>query len=315
MNYVYGPVPSRRLRVSLGVDIVPKKVCSYDCIYCQIGKTTLQTIGRREYVPVESVLNDVEEALEDWGGKVDYVTISGSGEPTLNSKIGEIVSGIKEMTVTPVAVLTNGSLLYLEKVRRALLPADVVLPSLDACTPEVFQTVNRPHPELTIDRIVEGLVQFRKEYEGEIWVEVLLCRGINDSWSDVEKLKEAFGLLQPDRIQLNTVVRPGTEEYAYMVPAGRMVQIQEALGANAEVIADFQAQDDRIGSKNLEEEVVRLIKRRPVTVDDLCSTLNIHELELAKILEKLTRSGEISYRVFNRRVYYQIAEVGTAPQR
>jgi len=306
VKYTYGPVPSRRLGLSLGVDVVPRKVCTYNCIYCQVGKTTLHTTERREYIPARSILDDVRESLKDWGDKVDYIAISGSGEPTLNSKLGEIIRGIKEMTSLPVAVLTNGSLLHLDEVRRDLLEADVVMQSLDAVTPQVFHTLNRSHPTLDVKRVIEGLVEFRKEFKGRIWLEILFCRGVNDDWAEIEKLKETIRVIQPDKVQLNTVMRPSVEDFAYPVSPGRMEQIREALGEGAEVISEFEGRGHEVPWPDLEERVIQLIERRPVTPEDLARTLSVHDLEITKILDGLTKQGKIKYRVFNRRLYYEI---------
>jgi len=304
VKYTYGPVPSRRLGLSLGVDLVPKKVCTYNCIYCQIGRTTLQTIERKEYIPSLSIIQDVKEALTEWGEGIDYIAISGSGEPTLNVKIGEIIRGVKELSSTPLVVITNGSLLYLEEVRKDLLMADMVMPSLDAVTPHIFRAVNRPHPSLEIIRIVQGLVDFRKEYQGKIWLEILLCRGINDDRREIEALREAITTIQPDKVQLNTVVRPSFEDYASPLTLNNMEKVKAALGEGVEIIAEFEGHKPTIQWKNLEDKVIHLIQRRPVTPDDLSKILGIHDLELTKILEKLTKEERIKYRVFNNRIYY-----------
>jgi wyosine [tRNA(Phe)-imidazoG37] synthetase (radical SAM superfamily) len=305
MKYVYGPVPSRRLGASLGVDLIPKKICTYDCIYCQIGRTTQQTTERKEYCPANAILRDVREALKEWGDAVDYIAISGSGEPTLNLAIGEVIEGIKELTAVPVAVITNSSLLHQAEVRKALLLADVVMPSLDAVTPSVFDTINRPHPSLEITQIIQGLADFRREYEGKIWLEILLCRGVNDGGEEIEALHKAIGAIQPDKVQLNTVVRPAVEDYASPLPVNKMEQIRESLGGNAEIIADFAGHGKTIDSKNVEEKVIQLIQRRPVTPDDLTKILGLHNLEITKILDKLTKEGRITYRVFNQQLYYE----------
>ncbi len=305
MKYTYGPVPSRRLGISLGVDLVPKKVCTYDCIYCQIGRTTLQTVERREYTPAHSILQDVKQALGDWGDNVDYIAISGSGEPTLNLKIGEIIQGIKDLTSIPLAVITNGSLLCLEEVRRELLLADLVMPSLDAVTSHIFHTVNRPHPPLEITEIIQGLADFRREYKGQIWLETLLCRGVNDVRGEIEGLKEVIRTIRPDKVQLNTVVRPSVEDYAFPLTPSKMESAKTALGDGTEIIAEFEGHGHAIPWKDLEEKVIRLIHRRPVTPDDLSKTLGVHDLEVTKILDKLTKEGKIKYRVFNQRLYYE----------
>jgi wyosine [tRNA(Phe)-imidazoG37] synthetase (radical SAM superfamily) len=308
MKYVYGPVPSRRLGVSLGVDLIPKKICTYDCIYCQIGRTTHQTMERKEYVPASSILRDCREALKEWGDRVDYVAISGSGEPTLNQAIGEVIEGIKELTSVPVTVITNSALLHQAEVRKALLLADVVMPSLDAATTSVFHTINRPHPSLEITQIIQGLTDFRREYKGKIWLEILLCRGVNDGGEEIEQLRKAIRAIQPDKVQLNTVVRPAMEDYAVALSLDTMEQIRASLGGKTEIIAEFAGHGQTIPGEHVEEEIIHLIQRRPVTPDDLARILGLHNLEITKILDKLTKDGRITYRVFNHRLYYETAK-------
>ena len=315
MKYTYGPVPSRRLGLSLGVDLVPKKICTYDCIYCQIGRPTLQTMERKEYVPASSILRDVQEALHEWGNKINYIAISGSGEPTLNTAIKKVIQGIKKMTAIPVAVITNSSLLQLKEVRQALLAADVIMPSLDAVTPAVFQTINRPlpltkgsPPALEIEQIIQGLAAFRGEYKGQLWLEILLCRGVNDAGEEIERMQEAIRIIRPDKVQLNTVVRPGAEDYAAALSPDRMEQIRVSLGGDTEIIAEFEGIRHRMPSEAVEEQVIRIIKRRPETPDDLAKVLGLHDLEIAKILEKLVKEGKVTYRVFNQRLYYEAAK-------
>ncbi|MBN1254700.1 MAG: radical SAM protein [Deltaproteobacteria bacterium] len=308
MKYTYGPVPSRRLGRSLGVDLVPKKICTYDCIYCQIGRTTHQTIERKEYSPVRFILRDVKETLKEWHDKVDYVAISGSGEPTLNNAIGEVIDEIKKMTSVPVAVITNSSLMHLEEVRKALIKADLIMPSLDAATPSVFRTVNRPYPSLEVTQIIDGLTALRGEYKGKIWLEILLCRGVNDGNEEIDALREAIRIIRPDKVHLNTVVRPGAENYAAALSQERMEQIRAALGKNVEIIAEFAGHEDLISSADIEEKIIRTVQRRPETPDGLAKALGLHELEVVKVLDKLAKKGRVKYRVFNQRLYYEVVQ-------
>jgi wyosine [tRNA(Phe)-imidazoG37] synthetase (radical SAM superfamily) len=288
--------------------LVPKKICTYDCIYCQIGRTTRQTIERTEYIPANSVLPDVKKALQECGDAVDYITCSGSGEPTLNLAIGEVIQGIKELTSAPVAVITNSSLLHHGEVRKAILQADVVMPSLDAVTPSVFQTINRPHPALDITQIIQGLVDFRREYAGQIWLEILLCRGVNDGAKEIEALQHTIRTIKPDKVQLNTVVRPAVEDYASALLPERMERIRRSLGEDVEIIAEFAGNGKAKVGEQVEEKVIHIIQRRPVTPDDLARILGLHQLEITKILDKLTKEGKIKYRVFNRQLYYEPSE-------
>ncbi len=186
-KYLYGPVPSRRLGRSLGIDLVPFKTCTYDCIYCQLGHTTNKTLERLSYVPVKEILNELKRKLAT-GERPDYISIAGSGEPTLHSYIGELIGMIKNMTNIPVAVLTNGSLLYLPEVRAALMQADLVIPSLDAGDEKMFQYVNRPHPDISFDNMVNGLIAFTRDFPGQVWLEVLLISGVTSMAADVKKI-------------------------------------------------------------------------------------------------------------------------------
>jgi wyosine [tRNA(Phe)-imidazoG37] synthetase (radical SAM superfamily) len=213
MKYVYGPVPSRRLGRSLGIDLIPYKTCTYDCIYCQLGRTTRKTVTRERFVPTETILAEVRRKL-DTGDRPDYVGLAGSGEPTLHAGIGDLIQGLKAMTDVPVAVFTNGSLLWMDEVRQVLMGADLVLPSLDVGDERLFQDVNRPHPSLSFERMVAGIAAFTREFPGQVWMEVLLVGGINGMETEVKKIAEHVRTNRPARVQLNSVNRPPAEEYA-----------------------------------------------------------------------------------------------------
>src|ERR1035437_696237 len=205
LKHVFGPVPSRRLGRSLGVDLVPFKTCSYDCIYCQLGRTTRKTVERKEWVPMDAVLDELKRKLTC---RPDYITLSGSGEPTLHSRLGEIIEHIQAMTAVPVAVLTNCSLLWQAEVRDEVALADVVLPSLDAPDPERFEFINRPHPDITFERLLDGLAAFRREFSGKYWLEVMLLGGYTSLPPQIRQLAEWTRRIQPDKVQLNTAARP-----------------------------------------------------------------------------------------------------------
>ena len=209
-NHLFGPVPSRRLGISLGLDLVPMKTCTLNCIYCECGRTTHLTLNRREYVPFDEVKKELFHFLSH-NPRPDYITFSGSGEPTLNSTIGDVIHFIKTQTFNiPVAVLTNGTLLFQRKVRDDIKDATVVIPSLDAVTKKTFAKIVRPDPKLNIDAIISGLIQFRKEYSGQIWLEIFIVPGINDTKEELTAIKGAIAKIRPDTVQLNTLDRPGT---------------------------------------------------------------------------------------------------------
>ena len=304
-KYIFGPVPSRRLGRSLGVDLVPYKTCTFDCIYCDLGRTTHKTVSRQSYVPPEEIQGELELTLSVLEKKPDYITLSGSGEPTLNTNIGEIIRRIKEITSTPVAVLTNSSLLSLDEVRRDLSEADVVLPSLDAITPALFEYINRPHPSLRIEEIISGLIQFRKQYRGQIWLEILFCRGVNDDKEEIEKLKEVIERIKPDRIQLNTPVRPPAEDFAFPLTLGQLEEIRETLGDKAEIIPEFAAPLGEEFNSVKDTEILNLIKRRPCTTEDISKALGLRIDEVVKHLDHLRKTGAVRYRMYEHRCYYE----------
>jgi len=304
-KYIFGPVPSRRLGRSLGVDLVPYKTCTFDCIYCDVGRTTHKTISRESFVSPEEIQRELELTLSILNKKPDYITLSGSGEPTLNNNIRKIIQKIKEVTLIPLAVLTNGSLLSMDEVRKDLQEADIVLPSLDAVTPALFEYINRPHPSLKINEIVSGLIQFRKQYRGQIWLEVLFCRGVNDGEEEFEKLKEVIDQIKPDRIQLNTPVRPPAEDFAFPLTFKQLKAIEKRFGNTAEVVSEFMGpMGDRFDSDQ-EAEIIQLIKRRPCTTEDISKALGLRVDEVVKHLDYLTKAGAIRYRIYERRCYYE----------
>jgi len=229
-KYIFGPVPSRRLGRSLGVDLVPYKTCTFDCIYCDLGRTTNKTTSRQSFVSPEEIQKELELILSALDKKPDFITLSGSGEPTLNNNIGQIIRGAKEITSIPIAVLTNSSLLSLKEVSDDLLEADLIVPSLDAITPTLFEYINRPHGSLRIEEIFSGIIQFRKQYWGQIWLEVLFCRGVNDNRDEIQKLKEVIDRIKPDKIQLNTPVRPPAEDFVFPLTLAQLENIRERLG-------------------------------------------------------------------------------------
>lgn len=304
-HFLYGPVPSRRLGRSLGVDLVPYKVCSYDCIYCQLGRTKQKTIERKPYIPVDRILDQVCEKLKG-GLRADYITVAGSGEPTLNSQIESLIHKIKKHTEIPVAVLTNGSLLGNSRVRESLMAADVVLPSLDAYDQTGFETINRPHSSISFEAMVGGLIAFRKEYPGEIWLEVFILEGINATEADATQFKQWIERVNPQKLHINTVVRPPAEKYARQVSAQEMARFCKALGDKAEVITPFQDQQKHEKRADVEEDLLNLLARRPCTLDDISYGLNLHKNKILKYIEPLVKNHTIEMVKRGSALYYQL---------
>jgi wyosine [tRNA(Phe)-imidazoG37] synthetase (radical SAM superfamily) len=239
--------------------------------------------------------------------KPDFITLSGSGEPTLNNNIGQIIRGAKETTSLPVAVLTNSSLLSLEEVRNDLSEADVVLPSLDAITPALFEYINRPYASLRIEEIISGLIQFRKQYRGKIWLEILFCRGVNDGKDEVEKLKKVIKKIEPDRVQLNTPVRPPAEDFAFPLTLAQLEEIRERLGDKAEIISECATPLGEELNSVKDTEILNLIKRRPCTTEDISKALGLRIDEVVKHLDRLRKIGAVRYRMYEHRCYYENA--------
>jgi len=309
MKHIFGPVPSRRLGASLGIDIIPDKTCSYDCVYCQLGRTTNKTIERKEYVQNDAIIVELKSllsTLESPRKAIDYITFSGSGEPTLNSAIGNLSREFKIITDIPIAVLTNGSLLYREDVRDALSNADLVVPSLDAVTEEVFQKVNRPHPSLTIEKVIDGIKEFSNSFNGEIWLEIMLVKGINDGQEEIERMAEVAADMNLAKIQLNTVIRPPTEKFALPLNAEEMQQIKEKMGEKAEVIAHFDRNKEKIYKGDVETEILAMLQRRPCTVLDISKALSLHINEVIKYIEQMQKNNSVKSVTQQNEVYYQV---------
>lgn len=290
-QHVYGPVASRRLGRSLGVDLVPFKTCSFNCIYCQLGQTTTLTCERAEYTAVAEVLDDLARALAI-GPSPDYVTLSGSGEPTLHSKLGEIATAIRKLTDKPIAVLTNGSLFFEKDVRDACALTDVVLPTLAAHDEVGYQRVHRPCPGLTLASHVSGLVKFRQEHQTPMWLELFVLEGVNASDADRKAFAGLIGQIGPDRIQINTAVRPTSEPHALAVSPEKLEQWARALGPQAEVIAETQLTTAG-GSTAVESDVLELCRRRPCTLEQIAEALGLHRQQVVKYVTNLLNAKSI----------------------
>jgi len=294
-RYLFGPVPSRRLGISLGIDLVPMKTCTLDCIYCECGQTTDLTLERAEYVPLETVKEEYRHYLAH-NPAPDYITFSGSGEPTLNRHIGEIIRFIQALDQqVPVAVLTNGTLLGDPRVRGELKDASVVIPSLDAATSRVFRRINRPHLRLNLEAMIDGMVRFRRDFPGQIWLEVFIVPGLNDTPAELTALKQAIEEIAPDRVQLNTLDRPGTIND---IRAADRTELERVLDfwqlENAEIIAHAPERRQVASYRaDAESAIMETIARRPCTLADLTRILGLHTNEVNKYLDVLEADKKI----------------------
>ncbi|MBE0431996.1 radical SAM protein [candidate division WOR-3 bacterium] len=284
---------------------MPHKICSFDCIYCQLGRTTGKTVARKDYTPVHEILDDVRLALQS-KEQINYLTFAGSGEPTLHKSVGHLIAEAKKMTDIPVAVLTNGSMLIFPDVRNDLVNADVVIPTLCTTDQSIFERIHRPHACIEIEEVIRGYIEFRRIFKGRIWLEVMLMKDVNDKPEQIKELRTVIEKIAPDKIHLNTVVRPPSEEYAKPVDVEMLRRISEMLGEKAEVIADFSRQKTQPSQDEHAGSILSMIRRRPITINDLVSTLGLHENEIIKIIEHLIAQKEIAVSRHDGKDYYEV---------
>ncbi len=306
-QYIYGPVPSRRLGLSLGIDLVTDNVCSYDCIYCQLGRTREKTVLQKQYVSINVILEQLFHKL-DSGVNPDFITMAGSGEPTLNSRIGELIRRIKQETGIPVAVVTNSSMLSEVHVKESLMDADVVLPSLGAYNQTLFEIINRPHSSIKFDIMLEGIKSFVRDYSGDVWLEVFVLKGINDKEADALKYKSLIEEIHPQQVDVNTAIRPSAEPSAQKVSAEVLNGFCRILGNNAQMIAPFEKKKNYIGPKNIkiQTDIISILSRRPCTLNDISSGLDVSETEVIKYVELLILEKKIQKLTKGSLIYYRI---------
>jgi wyosine [tRNA(Phe)-imidazoG37] synthetase (radical SAM superfamily) len=279
-KYLFGPVPSRRLGRSLGVDLVPLKTCTLDCIFCQLGHTVRTVSKRKEYVPTEDVCSEVERWCEQ-DGNADAITLSGSGEPTLHSRFGDVLACIDQASDVRKVLLTNGTLLHLPDVRQAAQKADVVKVTLSAWDEQSFQQIHRPATDITFAKLIEGERMLRDELSGELWIEVFVLGGINSTQEDMTRIAGIVNELKADHVHLNTVVRPPAESYAKPVEQDKLEGLQDLFEPTAEIIAEFDRKKEVPFQVN-ETEILSMLERRPCTLRDLADVFGLHVNEVAK---------------------------------
>jgi wyosine [tRNA(Phe)-imidazoG37] synthetase (radical SAM superfamily) len=307
-KHLFGPVPSRRLGMSLGVDLVPHKVCSLNCVYCECGASTNLTVERKEYVSYDEIISELKDFFSK-NDNPDYITFSGAGEPSLNVNIGKVIEYLKtNHSNVPIAVLTNGSLLYSKEVRKDLINADLVLPSLDAATNSAFKKIDRPENSLNVEKYIQGLIDFRKEFKGTIWLETMILPGFNDDIENLTQLKNAILKINPLKIQLNTLDRPGVIDN---IRAASRLELQNIIDMwnipNVEIIASSAIRKNNASfRKDTENAILETISRRPCTLDDLQDILGLHVNEINKYLDVLDSDNKIQTYRQERGIFYQL---------
>lgn len=291
-RYLFGPLISRRFGRSLGIDLCPMKTCSYDCIFCQLGRTNKTTVKREEFFPLEEICNEIALWLEA-NGQAEYITLAGSGEPTLYSRFGELIDFIHSKTDIPVLLLSNGSLFWQKEVREAAAKADVVKLSMSTWNQDLLEKINRPAKEITFERMIGGEIKFRTEFNGQLILEVFLLEGINATYQDVQKIAKLTEQIKPDTIHFNTVTRPAAENFAHSVAKSKMEEFSAMFTPHAEIPPEVSGTP--LLNKDIDEEkILDLIRRRPVTLKQLADTFGAHPNEIAKITGKLLRDGKIT---------------------
>lgn len=294
MRYVYGPIPSRRLGRSLGVDPIPLKTCNWNCVYCQLGRTLPLTNERRSYAPAAAVLAEVQAALAAHApGEIEFISFVGSGEPTLHSGLGAMIRAVKELTRIPVAVITNGALLYLDAVRADLLAADVVMPTLSVGNAALHRAIHRPHAEATFDRLVEGLVRFRAEYTGRLWVEVMLIAGLNDGDAALRALAAVLARVQPDQVHLTLPDRPAAERWVEPPGDEGLMRATAILGGVAQVVHPAGGGFDLSGHASLADAVLAILARHPMSEAQLNAALAEHAAEAEAVRAALAGGARL----------------------
>lgn len=303
-RFLFGPIPSRRLGYSLGVDLFETKVCTHNCPYCECGPTRQLVTERREFVPYDDVAAELRAFLPHAG--LDYVTFSGNGEPTLYSRLGDLVRLIRSLCDTPVAIITNSALVMRADVRAELALADVVMPSLDAVSQDAMDRINMADPSITAEDMIEGLVEFRREFSGRIDLEIFFCKGLNDDPHEVDLLASAARRIGADRVQLNTVDRPPAMKLAQPLSRAEMESIAAHFaGLPVEVIGRFAHDDAPVATGDPRAQILAMIERRAVDEADLIRALGLAEPDARAVLDSLVAEGRIRRVEFDGRPHYR----------
>ena len=290
---IFGPVPSRRLGLSLGVDLMPHKTCSLDCVYCECGRTTHLTIQPREYTPVDQIRRELDSFLST-RPQIDFLTFSGSGEPTLHSGIDEIIQYMKtDYPEYSVAILTNGTLFHLPAVRKRVLQADVIISSFDAASEAMFKKINRPHPSLSLDDMLDGITALKKEFANQLWMEVFIIPGHNDDQEELGRIQQVMDRIQPDQIQINSLDRPGTESWVKPVDQEVLKTIQACMHNVSMVDKPGASRSVNTFAGDLKGRIVSTIRRRPCTVADISEITGANENKINQHLDILLKNGEV----------------------
>ena len=304
MKYVYGPVPSRRLGISLGISPIPKKTCNYSCIYCQLGRTDHMSNRREMFLQVREMIEEFEQVLEN-KTMFDVITIVGEGEPTLYAGLGDLIVEIKKRTDKPVAVITNGSLLFDPTLRGELCYADIVSPTFDAYDEASFKRINRPHGSLSFKNLHDGLILFSEEYSGQLWIEIMLIQGLNDDVESLNKYKLILNGIQYDRLYINTPVRPPAEKDVHAIQTESMKRAVDVLGGISIDLLESEGFHSEIHDHF--DAILSIIRRHPMNQFEIegflktrgCEEIDrlINQLKNDQRIDSVTYKGYDTYRL------------------
>ncbi len=306
-RYIFGPVLSRRLGLSLGVDLVEHKTCTLNCVYCECGRTTNLTLLRKEYVKTQDVIYELSDFLSKSPG-LDYITFSGSGEPTLNSKLGDVVKFLKEnFKEYKIALLTNGTLFTDESLIDEVKDVDLIVPSLDAASTEIFKRINRPHKGLKIERIIDGLINLREKFKNKIYLEIFIVPGLNDSEEEIKRLSDAVKRIKPDKIQLNSLDRPPAVQGIKKAEYSELIKIATYFEPIAEIVGRYEDKNLNVEPVDIENLIVETISRRPCTREELRAILSLRMKEVDSVLDRLINEKRVKVIKGPRGDYYGVA--------
>lgn len=306
MQYFFGPITSRRFGTSLGINIVPFKICSYDCIYCEVGKTTRKISERNSYVDMDELVKEFIEVYNKYRGKIDVITVTGQGEPTLNVQLGDIILKLQSLATTPILVLTNGSLLFNEEVRAALNKADIVCTSLDAVVPELFYKVNNPALNINISNIIDGLIEFSLFYPGQLLIEILLVEDYNDSFDHIDKIIKVIKKCRYHSVQINSVYRPPAYPLVRPVSKMRLLNIEKYMEDKGIRVQKVQSEykESIVDKDYLEEYILNTTALRPLSIEELTKIFNVNTFEVDKIIQKHILNKELIVWEHENKKYY-----------
>jgi len=308
-KFVYGPVPSRRFGRSLGVNPIPLKTCNYSCVYCQLGRTKNFINERRSFFKKDLILSEIKEAVNEFNNEIDYITFVGEGEPLLSKDIGYLIQKVREFTDIKTALITNGALLMHEEVRREVIPFHVISPTLDAGSEEIFRLINRPFEGIKLADIVNGFINLRKEYKGEIWIEIMLVKGLNDKEEELLKIKNFLEKISPDKVYVNVPIRPPAEEWV-KIPNEKEIEkakriLKNAIFINLEEQGIFEGRE--FGTP--EEAILFLTRRHPLRIDQILKSIKGFERDkLLNSLNRLLKQGRVKKIKYRGKEFYLPSE-------